>query len=117
MWLPYGPDLPREVLLGYSMILITALLSWFIVVDYRRARTTRHRTHGWILLSFLFVLGAVIVSSIVYFRRELVSYLSSARTIVSEPAVFVTLLITISYVIYAKYIRGPPSERSYQNPL
>ena len=110
MWWGGGPDLPREVLLGYGMILITALLSWFIVVDYRRARTANHRTHELILLSFLFMIGAVIVSSIVYFRRELVSYLSSARIIVSEPTVLVTLLVTISYVIYAKYKRGPPSD-------
>ena len=105
MWWGGGPDLPNEVLFWYSMILITALLSWFIVVDYRRARTAHHCTHGWILLSFLFMIGAVIVSSIVYFRRELVLYLSTARTVVSEPAVFVTLLITTSYVIYAKYRR------------
>ena len=110
MWWGGGPDLPREVLLGYGMILVTALLSWFIVVDYRRARKAHHRTHGWILLSFLFMIGAVIVSSIVYFRRELVSYLSTARTVVSEPAVLVTLFITISYVVYAKFKRETHNE-------
>ena len=108
MWFLGVPDLPREVMFGFSMIAITAVLSWLIVVDYRRAHAARHRTHEWILLLFLFMIGAVIVSIIVYYQGELVLYLSSAWAVVSEPTVLFTLLITISYVIYAKYKRGPP---------
>ena len=108
MWFLGVPDLPREVMFGFSMIAITAVLSWLIVVDYRRAHAARHRTHEWILLLFLFMIGAVIVSIIVYYQGELVLYLSSAWAVVSEPTVLFTLLITISYVIYAKYKRGSP---------
>ena len=110
MWLPVVPDLPNEVLLGYSLTLVTAAILWLIVADYRRARATRHRTHEWILLSFILMINAVIVSIIVYYRRELVSFLSSVSMVASEPTVLLTLLVTISYVIYATYKRDPPSD-------
>jgi undecaprenyl pyrophosphate phosphatase UppP len=53
------------------------------------------------------MINAAIVSILIYYRRELVSFLSSARTIAAEPAVLLTLLITISYVIYAIYGQDP----------
>ena len=112
MWLPVVPDLPDEVLFGYGLTLITAAILWLIVADYRRARATRHRTHEWILLSFILIINAVIVSILVYYRRELFSFLSSASTFASEPTVLLTLLITISYVIFAIYKRDPPLTRS-----
>ena len=109
MWLPFSLDLPKEVLLWYSLTLITATLLWLIVADYRRARAARHRTHEWILLGFILMINAAIASVIIYYRRELVSFLTSARATVSEPTVLVTLLITISYLIYAIYKRAPHS--------
>ncbi len=95
------PDLPIEVLLGYSMILITTALSWMIIISYSKARATGNRTHEKVLLSFIFMISAVIVYIIGYYRRELVSFLSI-------PTVLVTLLVPIFYVIYAIYKRGPP---------
>jgi len=101
------PDLPQEVLLGYSLTLITAALLWLIVADYRRARAMRHRTHEWILLGFILMINAAIASVIIYYRSELASILSSARTMATEPAVLLTLLITVGYIIYARYVKDP----------
>jgi uncharacterized membrane protein YsdA (DUF1294 family) len=109
MWLPVDPDLPNEVLFGFSLTLITTVILWLIVVDYRRARAARHHTHEWILLSFILMINAIIVSILVYYRRELASFLSSARMITSEPAVLLALLITISYVLFAIYKQDPRS--------
>lgn len=108
MWLPFPLDLPKEVLLGYSLTLITAAILWLIVADYRRARAARHRTHEWILLGFIIMINAAIVSVIIYYRSELASVLSSARTMATEPAVLLTLLVTIGYIIYAIYKQDPP---------
>ena len=105
MWFLGIPDLPREVMFGYSMILITAAILWLIVAAYRRVRAAGYRTHEWILLSFILMINAAIVLILTYYRRELVSILSSLLASVSQPTVLLTLLITISYVIYAIYKR------------
>jgi hypothetical protein len=110
MWLLPPPDLPNEVLFGYGLTLITATILWLIITDYRRARAARHRIHGWILLSFIIMINAAIVSILIYYGSELVSFLSSARLFASEPVVLLTLLITISYVIYAIYKQDPTSD-------
>jgi len=107
MWFPYSLDLPNEVLLGYSLTLITAAILWLIVADYRRARAMHHRTHEWILLGFILMINAAIVSVIIHYRSELASILSSARTMATEPAVLLTFLITIGYIIYARYVQDP----------
>ena len=101
------PDLPNEVLFGYGLTLVTTAILWLIVADYRRVRRTRHRTQEWVLLGFIFMINAAIVSILIYYRRELVSILSRARTIATEPTVLLTLLITISYIIYAIYKQDP----------
>ena len=108
MWLPVVPDLPKEVLLGYSLTLVTAAILWLIVADYRRARAARHRTHEWILLGFIIMINAAIVSVLIFYRSELASVLSSARKVATEPAVLLILLITIGYIIYARYAQDPP---------
>ena len=112
MWFIGGPDLPNEVLFGFSLTLITTAILWLIIADYRRARAAHHRTHEWVLLSFILIINAAMVSIIIYYRRELVSFLSRARMITSEPAVLLTLLITISYVIYAIYKQDPQLTQS-----
>ena len=95
------PDVPQNVLLGFSMIMVTVGVLWMIVIAYGKARIARNRTHGWILLSFIFIINAVIIYIIGYYRRELVSFLS-------HPTVLITILVPISYVLYAIYKRGPP---------
>lgn len=67
----------------------------------------RHRTHEWILLGFILMINAAIASVIIFYRSELASILSSARTMASEPAVLLTLLITVGYIIYARYVKDP----------
>lgn len=94
--------------MGYSLTLITAAILWLIVADYRRARAALHRTHEWILLGFILMINAAIVSVIIYYRSELASILSSARTMATEPTVLLILLITIGYIIYARYAQDPP---------
>jgi hypothetical protein len=96
-----SPDLPFEVLFGYSMILITATLLWMITIAYRKARTVGNRTHERVLLSFIFMISTVILYIISYYRRELVSFFSN-------PTVLFIFLIPISYVLFAIYKRGPP---------
>ena len=112
MWLPVLPDLPQEVLLGYSLTLVTTAILWLIVADFRRTRAAHHRTHSWILLAFIFMINATIVSIMIYYRRELVALLSNARTIATDPSTLLTLLITISYIIYAIYKRDTPPLQS-----
>jgi len=58
------------------------------------------------------MINAAIVSVLIFFRSELVSILSNARTLASEPVTLLTLLITISYVIYAIYKREPQLPQS-----
>jgi len=53
------------------------------------------------------MINAAIVSVIIHYRSELASILSSARTMATEPAVLLTFLITIGYIIYARYVQDP----------
>jgi heme A synthase len=99
--LPFLLDIPIEVVAGATMILLTVYLLWVIQVDYRRARRVRDRTYGWALLVILFILIGFSAIYIVFLGEKLVMLLSN-------PAFLLTLLITISYVIYALYKRGPP---------
>ena len=95
------PDLPNEVLFGFSMIVITSALLWLIFIAKRKARVAGKGIHERIFLSFILLISVVIVYVIAYYRRELISFLSN-------PTVLVTLLVPISYIIYALYKRGPP---------
>ena len=99
--LPFLLDVPVEVVAGATMILGTVILLWVIQVDYRRARRVRDRTYGWALIVILFILIGFSAIYIVYLWEKFVMLLSN-------PAFLLTLLITLSYVIYAIYKRGPP---------
>ena len=112
MWLLVLPDLPQEVLLGYGLTLVTTAILWLIVADFRRARAAHHHTHQRILMAFILMINATIVSILMYYRRELVALLLSAHTIATEPATLLTPLITISYIIYAIYKRDTLPIRS-----
>lgn len=101
MHLPFYEDIPENVVFWGGMILMTVYLLWVIQVDYRRSRRVRDRTNGWALLVLLFILIALSVFFIVFFWGEWAFLLSN-------PTFILTLLITISYVIYAIYKRGPP---------
>jgi heme A synthase len=101
MHLPFYEDIPGNVVFWGGMILMTVYLLWVIQVDYRRSRRVRDRTYGWVLLVVLFILFALSVFYIVYLGEELAMLLSN-------PTFLLTLLITLSYVIYAIYKRGPP---------
>jgi len=78
MWFLPNPDLPREVMFVASMTIITTAILWLIVADYRRARAAHNRTLEWIYLTIIFLINAVIGAILVYYRRELVSFLKSA---------------------------------------
>jgi hypothetical protein len=101
MHLPFYDDIPGNVVFWGSIIWMTVYLLWVIQVDYRRARRVHDRIYQWVLLVLLFILIALSIFYIVYLGEKLAMLLSN-------PTFLLTLLITISYVIYAIYKRGPP---------